>query len=200
MTKPLNLKWYLNPIITEPWAWAPVFNDEEVAKIIELGSNGVDSTELKAGHLEAGRTDLNIRSCEIAWLKSDSTNNEWLFQKLTTVVNEVNNKFFQFDLTEIESLQFTIYNDHSSDFYIKHVDAAYKQVGARKLSFTVQLSDPDSYDGGDLLLHYQHDPVYGKREKGCINFFPSYTLHEVTPVTKGTRYSLVGWVLGPKFK
>jgi len=31
-------------------------------------------------------------------------------------------------------------------------------------------------------------------------FFPSYTLHEVTPVTKGTRYTLVGWVHGPAFK
>jgi len=198
--KTLNLKWFLNPTINEPWAYAFVFNDEETKKIIELGTNGEDATPLRAGHLERGVTNLNIRSCEVSWLKSDSVNNEWLFQKLTSAINDVNKQMFQFDLTEIESLQFTIYNDRTSDFYRKHVDSTYKQLAPRKLSFSVQLSDPDEYEGGDLILHYQDDPVKAKREKGSITFFPSYTLHEVTPVTKGTRYSLVGWVTGPQFK
>ena len=40
----------------------------------------------------------------------------------------------------------------------------------------------------------------GKREQGCCTVFPSYVLHQVTPVTKGTRYSLVAWIGGPDFK
>lgn len=201
MNKSLNLKWNLTQTINEPWAYAQIFDDEEVQKIIELGSNGKDSTELSAGSLENNKTNLNIRTSEVSFLKSDSENNEWIFRKLTNAVVEVNKQFFQFDLTEIESLQFTIYTGDLNGFYTKHVDTGFKFSGnPRKLSFSVQLSDPDSYDGGDLLLHYQHEPVKAKREKGSINFFPSYTLHEVTPVTKGIRYSLVGWVQGPAFK
>ena len=72
--------------------------------------------------------------------------------------------------------------------------------GTRKLSFSLLLSDSDDYEGGDLLLHTQIQPTETKRKKGTIIFFPSYTLHEVTKVTKGTRCALVGWATGPAFK
>ena len=36
--------------------------------------------------------------------------------------------------------------------------------------------------------------------RGSVNYFPSYMLHEVTPLERGTRYALVGWVNGPAFK
>ena len=39
-----------------------------------------------------------------------------------------------------------------------------------------------------------------RRDQGYVAVFPSYVLHEVTPVTKGTRYSLVSWVTGKSFK
>jgi PKHD-type hydroxylase len=72
--------------------------------------------------------------------------------------------------------------------------------GTRKLSFTVQLSDTKDYKGGDLVFHYKSQPVKAYREKGMVVVFPSTMLHEVTPVKKGTRYSLVGWVAGPRFR
>jgi predicted 2-oxoglutarate/Fe(II)-dependent dioxygenase YbiX len=37
-------------------------------------------------------------------------------------------------------------------------------------------------------------------EIGSLSVFPSYQLHEVTPVESGIRRALVGWVIGPKFK
>ena len=49
-------------------------------------------------------------------------------------------------------------------------------------------------------MHTQKKPTETKRKKGTIIFFPSYTLHEVTKVTKGTRRALVGWATGPAFK
>ena len=70
----------------------------------------------------------------------------------------------------------------------------------RKLSFSVQLSDPDSYKGGDLLLKISNEPTSVKRTRGAVIFFPSYILHEVTPVKQGVRKSLVGWVTGPRWK
>ena len=68
----------------------------------------------------------------------------------------------------------------------------------RKLSFSVQLSHPNDYRGGDLLLNNGAESI--SKNKGSMTLFPSHTLHEVTPVTKGVRYSLVGWVIGDKLK
>jgi len=61
----------------------------------------------------------------------------------------------------------------------------------RKMSMSLILND--DYEGGDLIL-YGAGKV--KQEIGSMVFFPSFLLHEVRPVTKGTRYSLVVWFLG----
>ena len=83
--------------------------------------------------------------------------------------------------------------------YGKHVDCSYN-TNIRKLSFTLQLSDPSDYDGGDLCLYFGEDAEVIKREQGYVALFPSYVLHEVTPVTRGTRYSLVSWITGKPFR
>ena len=70
----------------------------------------------------------------------------------------------------------------------------------RKLSFSIQLSDPSMYEGSELKIYNGNDPIIAKKELGTMNFFSSYMLHEVTPIEKGKRYSLVGWINGPKFK
>ena len=59
------------------------------------------------------------------------------------------------------------------------------------------LSDPDEYEGGQLEIWGKPIDVY---KKGSIIFFPSWMPHRVTPVTKGTRYSLVMWFMGAPFK
>jgi PKHD-type hydroxylase len=76
----------------------------------------------------------------------------------------------------------------------------------RKLSLTINLSDPSTYEGGDL--RFDHGPHELNRfttckeikPQGSCVIFPSFTFHQVTPVTKGVRYSLVLWTLGYPFK
>ena len=58
---------------------------------------------------------------------------------------------------------------------------------------SMSLTLNDDYEGGDLIL-YSTGTV--KQETGSMVFFPSFLPHEVRPVTKGTRYSLVLWFLG----
>ena len=77
----------------------------------------------------------------------------------------------------------------------------------RKISMTVNLNDPDDYDGGDLKFDYGTHRLEGQyhiceeiRPRGSIIVFPSFINHCVTPVTRGTRYSLVLWTLGYPFK
>ena len=101
----------------------------------------------------------------------------------------------------IGRLQFTFYDGNEEGCYKSHIDPLnWTNPHNRKLSFVLQLSDPSEYEGGELKLYNAYEPTTIKREKGLIVFFPSYTLHEVTPVTKGERYTLVGWVHGPAFK
>ena len=63
----------------------------------------------------------------------------------------------------------------------------------------MQLSDPASYEGGNLEIMNSRDPQAMPRDRGVIIMFPSFTLHRVTKVTRGVRRSLVGWIGGPPF-
>ena len=73
-------------------------------------------------------------------------------------------------------------------------------MGVRKLSVSLLLSDPDDYDGGDLQFKFGEEEQTAERERGMMTLFLSWSLHRVTPVTRGTRYSLVAWTSGPPFK
>jgi PKHD-type hydroxylase len=71
----------------------------------------------------------------------------------------------------------------------------------RKLSFAMQLSDPDDYEGGNVQLLDEAGKSYiAPRQRGSIMLFDSRTQHRVHKVTKGVRKSMVGWVLGPRWK
>ena len=76
----------------------------------------------------------------------------------------------------------------------------------RKISVTINLTDKANYKGGDLKFDMgthtakRYHVIKEAREQGSIIVFPSFLMHQVTPVTKGTRYSLVMWTLGPPFK
>jgi PKHD-type hydroxylase len=115
-------------------------------------------------------------------------------------VNNANERFFKFELNRIESLQYTVYNE--GQFYKEHMDMGYRNPNnaIRKLSFTMQLSDPSEYEGGDLVIKHGTTPDIARKTRGAITFFPSYIMHEVTPVTQGVRKSIVGWVTGPRWK
>ena len=186
--------WFLNKVYNENWAWTQTFTPEECENIIQLGLS-LEVDRAKA----SGDPDNKIRMSKVSWIPSDA-HNHWIFEKCTGLIQHTNNSYFNYDLTYIENLQFSIYNDSEKGFYGRHIDTEYESTGTRKLSFSILLSDPSTYEGGDLLLHYKKDPEPFKREQGVAAVFPSLMLHEVTPVTKGTRYSLVGWVVGPRFK
>ena len=77
----------------------------------------------------------------------------------------------------------------------------------RKLSTTINLNKPGEYEGGNLKFDFgphatgkRYHECTEIRPQGSIIVFPSYVYHQVTPVTRGTRYSLVLWTLGQPFK
>jgi PKHD-type hydroxylase len=178
----------------ETWAfWDLAFTAEECKKIIDIGNKKGLIKGSTRGNIE------NIRDSKISWLYP-SDNMEWVYRRLTDIILELNKRFFKFDLYGfIEGLQFTHYQAPGGK-YGKHVDSGLN-MKIRKLSLSIQLSNPNSYEGGDLVLYYgKEEGDIVPKEQGKIIMFPSSTLHEVKPVTKGERYSLVAWITGPQFK
>lgn len=178
----------------ENWAWRQgVFTPEELDTIIEIGN----STELIKASTYGSQSDKNRNSFVTFLFPNDITN--WIFLRLAGVINEMNAQFFRFDLTGMEQgLQFTRYTA-PGQHYDWHVDRGF-MTATRKLSLSVQLSDPKDYKGGDFEMLFGRKSQKVARERGMTTFFPSYTVHRVKPVTEGTRYSLVAWISGPPFK
>lgn len=145
-----------------------------------------------------GVQNTKLRRCNISWInKNEETN--FVFEKLAYVASQIN-KFYRFDLIGFgEALQLTTYSEDEQGTYGWHQDFGSDFV-SRKLSIVVQLSDPHEYEGGNLQILNGENPVTIEKQRGLIAVFPSYTLHRVTPVTKGNRQSLVAWVTGPMFR
>ena len=81
--------------------------------------------------------------------------------------------------------------------YDRHVDNALmndKGLWRSDISFTIFLSSPDDYEGGELVIEGADDEKFYKLEAGSAIVYPSTTLHRGNPVTKGTRFVAVGWV------
>jgi PKHD-type hydroxylase len=93
------------------------------------------------------------------------------------------------------------YSAERKDHYVWHRDTLSipSKESERKLSFSIQLSDPNSYQGGDLEFLPDMPGIY-KKAQGSLLIFPSYLTHRVSAVTQGTRYVIVGWIHGPMFK
>ena len=181
-----------------PYAyWEGGFSDEEIENIIKLGENRNPLT----AKVDNGRVVRDIRVSNTSWidLKEDS---QWLYDKIADIIIRLNFQYYKFDLTGLyEHMQFTIYEGNELGHYDWHLDGGGNtHTIPRKLSFVLQLSDPNDYEGGELQIMTSVNPMTVRKEKGFVVVFPSFTLHRVTPVTKGIRKTLVVWVTGPSFR
>tara|TARA_R100001443_G_scaffold21897_2_gene34102 strand:- start:1136 stop:1711 length:576 start_codon:yes stop_codon:yes gene_type:complete len=169
------------------------FTDEEIKMI--------QATALKV-EPESGTTassdnpNEGIRKSEIRWLYDAP----WLYKRLWTMIEEANRNVWNFNLSHgRDAIQHTIYTE-GGGHYDWHMDAGHGMMRHRKVSLTVQLTDTDDYEGGELQLWRGQNPLDAPRGKGTVVIFPSYMMHRVTEVTKGTRESLVLWVGGDHYR
>lgn len=150
---------------------------------------------------------LETRNSHIAWLDEP-----WIYNRLKKYILAANkNAGWNFNVDHTETLQFTKYD--VGQFYDWHPDQHHylypdddtnenMRGKYRKLSTTLLLNDPSEFEGGDLEFHFnmkETEKATKLNSKGSLIVFPSFVYHRVTPVTKGTRYSLVSWTLGPPF-
>jgi len=122
---------------------------------------------------------------------------DYLYQTLMRKFVEVNNKCFHYSLTSIYDVFLLKYE--LDNFYKAHLDLGGNATN-RKISLIVQLSNEDTYTGCDTIMHLSHEPVSINKTFNTGTFFPSYLLHEATPLLTGTRYALVSWATGEPFR
>jgi len=190
--------WYLKSQQISNWCWnTDMFSEKELERIVVLGKRLFPERARTGG---SGEDCLNHRRSFVSWININSET-KWIFERITQYVISNNEKYWNYDLDKIEKLQFTQYVSQENGTYLPHTDPLqWDNPHNRKLSMVLQLSNPNEYEGGELKLHLSKDPDVIKKQKGFSVFFPSHILHEVTPVTKGERYSLVVWIHGPNLR
>lgn len=169
-----------------------VFSPEELSNIDNLQN----LYPFQLGTVVGGSEDESapIRKSKIKWIHHDE-NSSWLYDKIQPMVLEAN-QVFNFHLNSIvDSIQYTEYYDNGGH-YGWHMDIGPYPINHRKISVTIQLSNPNEYEGGDLELWTGQGQLQAPRSQGCAVLFPSFMQHRITPVTKGVRKSLVLWVGG----
>ena len=176
--------------------------------------------EMKESLLTGDFLNKKKRNSQNTWVPTD----HWLGGFMWHYIQRANRENFSYDLKSIdkESMQYTKYD--VGQFYGWHNDAGlatqYKPQSSsnlsdtlaqdfvneniemvRKLSFVLQLSDYDEYEGGNLqLLDEAGKSYFAPRNRGTMILFDSRTQHRVLPVKSGIRRSIVGWTVGPRWK
>ena len=195
-----------NPRVDWQVIWKKEFNDEFINSV----RNSIEEDKWRDAAVggkpnePAGKVDKNIRSVMHQPLKMGNYKDIQDFPHciIANHIIKANNEVWRLDLTGFNMLNdnpnILRYKAEENGHYDWHFDygAAFSN---RKISFSIQLSDPSDYDGGILEIAGM-PPNEETRKKGTIIMFPSYVRHRVTPVTRGTRYCIVGWVHGPHFK
>lgn len=119
-----------------------------------------------------------------------------LASRIAERIFAINATHHGFDLWGLEDPVHVLqYRGERRDHYIEHIDIS-PSSPLRKLSFTLLLSDPSEFVGGELELLWAEGP----KEIGELVVFPSYLPHTVHPVTAGVRTVVVGWAIGPTFR
>ncbi len=174
-----------------------VFSDDEITFIRNLWNPNntleslLNSTEGNTQNQELRQSSLNLINPEEPCT--------WIFERLSRTAIDQNLHWFNFDLHGLnEGLQLARYNQ--SDLFNWHMDYGGGLASTRKLSISLQLSEPEEYEGGDLQFMINDQHYNMPRAKGTVIVFPSYMVHRVTPIASGTRMSLVGWVHGMPFR
>lgn len=172
--------------------WRSAINPDFCDKIIQqhLAMPPEDATTFNSAN--------DYRSSKIRWVQDKE-----IREILWWYAQEANRQAFGFDVENVGGIQFTEYGTEYGGKYDWHHDVDWQSDAAfdRKISVVLQLSDGKYYEGCDFQFDEVQNPdPDALRAKGTIICFPSYLRHRVTEITKGSRYSLVAWFEGPRWR
>jgi len=169
-----------------------VFTPEECLRLIADFTPHLKPASVES--LDPTQSASIRKSSAVFVFPSQSTN--WVFERLGKAIREINDAIYGFVVSQFkEGFQFTRYE--VGEYYGPHFDIGPGKLTERKLSLTVQLSAPEDYTGGELIIYPE---FVASKDQGTMTVFPSFMCHDVRPVTAGVRYSLVSWLAGPQFR
>ena len=188
------------------WYWDKEISYEICQKIISLGEGNWNQATIGTNPHEIGPFDKkDVRKSDVAWI-----NDQWVYDLIWSYMVSANEQAgWKYEIVAAEDCQVTRYT--KKGFYAWHRDGTgshneiinkpgnkFLHGNVRKLSMSLILNN--DYENGNFEMGklFSKDKVPRLKE-GSIIVFPSFMEHRVTPVTKGTRYSLVAWFVGPPF-
>ena len=177
----------------------PIFTPQQCQMVINKGmSLKKETASVGMGNPDGSGVDPEKRITTISWIPFKDMPE--MYRDIERTMLQVNNNHFGFEgmrLTEVA--QFTHYL--TGGFYEWHMDndiAGKHQPPVRKISMTLLLSDPSTFEGGEL--EFMSKGKTAKLKQGQAIFFACWLQHRVKPVTRGERKSLVMGFGGPSFK
>ncbi len=171
-----------------------LFSPDECARLIALDYPW-ESSQVS----DAGPTDVvnpTGKTAEYKLLPLEPAT-EWIYQRLSQILQA--SGAFGFAVEEI-GVPLKVQMYAPGGFHAWHTDIGNPKNTRRKIAISTQLCGPDDYGGGELQFFDHPDPVVGPKDQGCAIFYPAFLPHRVTEVTRGKRYALTAWCLGPPFK
>ena len=180
----------------------PVFNHglgaftaDELDRL-ERYCDALPLTKAALAGLDAGDRYNHVRRTRVSAI-AQAPEIGWFYERLVAICLSLN-RDYQFDLRDFsEAPQYLVYHHDEEAYFDWHVDQGTEPP--RKLSLTLQLTDPSLYEGGELQFN-GGNIVTAPKDRGAAIAFPSYTVHRVTPVTAGVRKAIVAWITGPSFR
>lgn len=118
------------------------------------------------------------------------------FDPVCEFVWEMNKKYWNYDLNPDAAAWLLTYFE--GDYYQAHMDHTPGQT--RKLTAVAMLTDPQHYEGGDLELYFPPSKIPIPKTLGTIVVYPSWVIHEVSPVIRGMRQIANMGYFGPPFR
>jgi len=171
-----------------------VFSPDECIKISNLGKSlNAKPALVHSPDMKKGGVDNKTRKSNIAWLANDPEN-EWIFTRISKAFKDANESAFGFDIDFVEDIQYTSYK--RMNFFKPHFDTGTKQSLSRKLTLSVQLSEPSKYIGGSLNVWSIEGVQSAMKGVGDVLIFPTYLRHQVKNIYYGERECLVAWARG----
>lgn len=161
--------------------------------------------DAKIGTNDGIQADTSFRRSNIRFVNRGDVELDYVFDELWKLASWANRDWFDVHISKLDYFQIAEYDSANAGEYKTHHDIFYMNGDPyyhRKLSCVIQLSDPNTYEGGDLV--FEHVTAYPNaeemRQQGTVIFFPSFVRHAALPVTAGKRYSVASWFDGPKWR
>ena len=179
---------------------APCFDNVQIERLKALVDQQSEQAEVHQAGMESvtGSHYETGRRTQVRFLTPQE--HGWVYDILTECFRAANQELrYEIGSDIHDVVQLLRYDAEEAGHFRWHADTLPSDM-TRKISMTVPLNSPDEYEGGQLQFLQGGVVAAVVQRPGHPVAFPSWLVHQVTPVTRGRRYALVSWMRGPNWR